>query len=465
VNNTSEITDLLRQGIAAAKAGQNRRARDLLTQVIDRDEHNEQAWLWLSSVVESLDDRRLCLEQVLAINPGNVHARAGLRQIEQSVTPPSREAQGEGDNLEQRVVPSPSEPSPTRRAGPVAPPSGEGQGEGDIPEQRVVPPPPQIPSWAIAAAGREERVVTPPPGEGMGKGQDLQPGAISLSPQPSPVRGEQADEDARALVEKARAYLTRMQHIPQTIELLKWALEADPANGEAYLLLGDAYLQQDDVAQAARYYSHAGRHLAPDSRLGREARLKLKVLQEAAQSRAVMPVAEVVGTVSAADMRRTVAAGRTYGYAERPGCVTLYAALAVLVGILALAGGVLLALAGSAVISFLEKMNASLSPSVPEIFTWLAVGVGVALATVNVAIAAGLWRMKNWARIVVVVTNILAVLIVVCPAVLVYAGLSQIFTASLLAGVPTLVWAIPLAGLALALGAAFWFATHRRLFD
>ena len=269
----------------------------------------------------------------------------------------------------------------------------------------------------------------------------------------------------RALVERARAYLTRMQHIPEAIELLEQAVRAEPTNGEAYLLLGDAYLQQDDVAQAARYYSHASRHIAPDSRPGREARLKLKVLQESVQSRALMPVAEYAGTLSAADMRRTVAARGTYGYAGRPGCVTLYAALAALVGILAVVGGVLLALAGGSVTSLLERLRVSLDPNVLEIYTWLTVGAGVVLGTVNVAIATGLWRMKNWARVVVVVTNILGVLIVVCPAAVLYFALSQIFTASLLAGVPTPVWAIPLVGLALVIGATYWFATNRDRFD
>jgi tetratricopeptide (TPR) repeat protein len=439
----TDIAELLRQGIAAAKAGRGQQARALLTQVIEQDKGNEQAWLWLSGVVESRDDRRLCLEQVLAINPGNVYAQAGLRQIERSATPPSRAR----ENVEETVVSPPPQRSITPPFGEkremgvdlkerVVSPPPQGSvtppfGEGEISEHRVVPPPPLIPSWAIAA----------------------------------PARGEQVEDDVRASVERARAYLTRMQHIPEAIELLEQAVRAEPTNGEAYLLLGDAYLQQDDVAQAARYYSHASRHIAPDSRPGREARLKLKVLQESVQSRALMPGAEYAGTSSAADMRRTVEARGAYGYAERPGCVTLYAALAALVGILAVVGGVLLALAGGSVTSLLERLRVSLDPNVLEVYTWLTVGAGVVLGTVNVAIATGLWRMKNWARVVVVVTNILGVLIVVCPAAVLYFALSQIFTASLLAGVPTPAWVIPLVGLALVIGATYWFATNRDRFD
>jgi hypothetical protein len=70
--------DLLREGIAAAKAGQREHARDLLMRVVEQDEENALAWLWLSGVVDSLDDREICLENVLALDPDNDAARRGL---------------------------------------------------------------------------------------------------------------------------------------------------------------------------------------------------------------------------------------------------------------------------------------------------------------------------------------------------------------------------------------------------
>jgi hypothetical protein len=78
----------LRQGIAAAKAGDAERARELLLQVVDADEYNEQAWLWLSSVVESDADREVCLENVVAINPDNNLAKAGLVHLRTRKMPP-----------------------------------------------------------------------------------------------------------------------------------------------------------------------------------------------------------------------------------------------------------------------------------------------------------------------------------------------------------------------------------------
>lgn len=73
-----QVEEWLRQGIAAARAGDTENAYELLLKVVDVDEYNEQAWLWLSSVVESDADREVCLENVLAINPENKVAKAGL---------------------------------------------------------------------------------------------------------------------------------------------------------------------------------------------------------------------------------------------------------------------------------------------------------------------------------------------------------------------------------------------------
>jgi hypothetical protein len=78
------IETRLEWGIEAAKAGENERARDILVHVIELDQYNEQAWLWLSAVVETVVDKRVCLENVLFINPDNAQAAAELRRLRQS---------------------------------------------------------------------------------------------------------------------------------------------------------------------------------------------------------------------------------------------------------------------------------------------------------------------------------------------------------------------------------------------
>ncbi len=75
------MDELLREGIAAAKSGQRERAYDLLRQVVEEDEENVLAWLWLSGVSDSLDDREICLENVLALDPTNEAARKGLAWV------------------------------------------------------------------------------------------------------------------------------------------------------------------------------------------------------------------------------------------------------------------------------------------------------------------------------------------------------------------------------------------------
>jgi tetratricopeptide (TPR) repeat protein len=77
----SNPADLLHQGIAAARSGQKETARRLLTQVVEQDENNVAAWLWLSGVADSLDDREVCLENVLTLDPKHQVARKGLEQI------------------------------------------------------------------------------------------------------------------------------------------------------------------------------------------------------------------------------------------------------------------------------------------------------------------------------------------------------------------------------------------------
>jgi tetratricopeptide (TPR) repeat protein len=86
------MNDLLHEGIAAAKSGQRERARYLLMRVVEQDEENASAWLWLSSVVDNLDDQEICLENVLTLDPDHQAARKGLawvRKQKETWAPPS----------------------------------------------------------------------------------------------------------------------------------------------------------------------------------------------------------------------------------------------------------------------------------------------------------------------------------------------------------------------------------------
>src|SRR5512136_2163148 len=76
-----EINLWLTDGIAAAKDGRRAEARELLLRVVNADENNVRAWLWLSGVVKTLEDRERCLENVLTIDPVNEAAQRGLAKV------------------------------------------------------------------------------------------------------------------------------------------------------------------------------------------------------------------------------------------------------------------------------------------------------------------------------------------------------------------------------------------------
>jgi hypothetical protein len=77
----STVGSLLRAGMTAVEEQRLEEARELLYQVIELDEQNEKAWLWLSGVAEGVDERITCLVNVLTINPGHEWAREGLAHL------------------------------------------------------------------------------------------------------------------------------------------------------------------------------------------------------------------------------------------------------------------------------------------------------------------------------------------------------------------------------------------------
>lgn len=70
--------ELLRQGVDAARAGRKTDARDLLIRVVEVEPRNELAWMWLTGLVDDLEDKIIACENVLAINPANDKVKAYL---------------------------------------------------------------------------------------------------------------------------------------------------------------------------------------------------------------------------------------------------------------------------------------------------------------------------------------------------------------------------------------------------
>lgn len=78
---SANVEGIIREAIRAYRAGNKVEARQLLEKATELDAYNEQAWMWLSAVVDTPEDQRVCLENVLIINPENENAKRGLSML------------------------------------------------------------------------------------------------------------------------------------------------------------------------------------------------------------------------------------------------------------------------------------------------------------------------------------------------------------------------------------------------
>jgi len=67
--------------IAAIRSGRGEEGRQLLNLLIQQNPNNEMAWLWMSEVVDTDEQRARCLYHVLAINPKSNLAQQGLQKL------------------------------------------------------------------------------------------------------------------------------------------------------------------------------------------------------------------------------------------------------------------------------------------------------------------------------------------------------------------------------------------------
>lgn len=88
------VNELLRAGRLALAQGDKAKAHTLWKQAAALRPHDEAIWRALLEVVSNHDDRRVCLENILTINPQNEAARRQLRVLSllegQSVADPPK---------------------------------------------------------------------------------------------------------------------------------------------------------------------------------------------------------------------------------------------------------------------------------------------------------------------------------------------------------------------------------------
>lgn len=109
--------DLTTQGIAALKAGDKAKARQLLKAAVASNPNDEVAWLWLSGTVESNEERFDCLKKVQSINPNNEAARLGLDLLQRQQAQQVRKI---GSPQADGQISSPLKVSPAQESFPTA---------------------------------------------------------------------------------------------------------------------------------------------------------------------------------------------------------------------------------------------------------------------------------------------------------------------------------------------------------
>src|SRR3970282_785201 len=87
--------EMFNEAVKAAKAGQRRRAKDLLTRLLKANQENVDYWLWMSAVVDTEKEQIFCLQKALKIDPNSIAARRGLVVLgalrpEDAALPPSQ---------------------------------------------------------------------------------------------------------------------------------------------------------------------------------------------------------------------------------------------------------------------------------------------------------------------------------------------------------------------------------------
>src|SRR4030042_128554 len=69
---------MYKAALEAIDQGQTARARDLFTRLLRSDSSKADYWLWMSTLVETSQERIYCLESALRVDPDNDAAKSGL---------------------------------------------------------------------------------------------------------------------------------------------------------------------------------------------------------------------------------------------------------------------------------------------------------------------------------------------------------------------------------------------------
>jgi pimeloyl-ACP methyl ester carboxylesterase len=101
--------EIIKAGIAAARAGDRNKAGSLFAQVVKVNPSSEAGWFYLAMCCNTTEQREYCFRRVLEINPNNAQAREKLQAMSKPVssvsTSPFIYEQGEPVDVEKKVSP------------------------------------------------------------------------------------------------------------------------------------------------------------------------------------------------------------------------------------------------------------------------------------------------------------------------------------------------------------------------
>ena len=114
-------TEKLNTAIQLIQSGHRQSAVPVLREIIQENPADEHAWLWLYTCVDQVEQKKLCLQNVLKLNPANQQAREALAALTAPVPAPVASADGMGsreeriENREERMEWQRTEPDQVER--------------------------------------------------------------------------------------------------------------------------------------------------------------------------------------------------------------------------------------------------------------------------------------------------------------------------------------------------------------
>ena len=104
-------SEKLNAAIQLIQSGNRQSAVPVLREIIQENPGEESAWLWLYTCIDQVEHKKLCLQNVLKINPANQQAREALAALTAPAPAPVASAQMEGiEKREEKVERQRTEP-------------------------------------------------------------------------------------------------------------------------------------------------------------------------------------------------------------------------------------------------------------------------------------------------------------------------------------------------------------------